>query len=99
MPGIASQSRLALHPHEAVTGHRTPKGASMRLAALLCLLSTVAAAAEPAASQRTYENRLRRIENPKPILADYPEFFEPITEEAHFEAPAIVDDKEADLHV
>ena len=34
----------------------------MRLAVLLCFLPTAAAAAEPAAPQRTYENRLRRIE-------------------------------------
>jgi nicotinamidase-related amidase len=49
--------------------------------------------------QRTYENRLVRIENPKPLLADYPEFFEPILEQNHFEAPAIVTDYDADLHV
>ncbi len=48
---------------------------------------------------RTYSNKLQKIENPKPILADYPEFFEPIIEQAHFEAPAIVNDKDADLHV
>jgi hypothetical protein len=52
---------------------------------------------EPAT--RTYKNALRRIENPQPLLADYPEYFEPILEEAHFEAPAIVNDEGADLHV
>lgn len=50
-------------------------------------------------SRRAYENRLRRIENPKPLLADHPEFFEPIIEQTHYEAPAIVVDKNADLHV
>ena len=72
----------------------------MRIAVLflLCLLSGFASADEPAPS-RTYENRLKRIENPKPLLADHPEFFEPIIEEAHFEAPAIVNDEAADLHV
>jgi hypothetical protein len=54
-------------------------------------------AAEP--PRRVYENRLTRIEKPAPLLADYPEFFEPIVEEAHFEAPPLVDDADADLHV
>lgn len=49
--------------------------------------------------ERTYENRLTRIEKPVPLLADHPKFFEPIIEQAHFEAPAIVDDEQADLHV
>jgi nicotinamidase-related amidase len=54
----------------------------------------------PAAEQlRSYENRLTRIENPKPLLADYPEFVEPVRELARFESPAIVEDKNADLHV
>ncbi len=48
---------------------------------------------------RIYQNQLKPIVNPLPILADYPEYFEPIQEEARFEAPAIVDDEGADLHV
>ena len=48
---------------------------------------------------RLYENRLTRIENPKPLLADHPEFVEPVRETVRFEAPAIVEDKDADLHV
>jgi hypothetical protein len=48
---------------------------------------------------RLYENRLRQMENPRPILADYPEFFEPIEEEERFEAPPIVADDGADMHV
>jgi nicotinamidase-related amidase len=54
---------------------------------------------ELSTSKRIYANRLKRIEQPKPLLADYPEFFEPITEQAHFEAPPLVLDKGADLHV
>ncbi|MEY2725203.1 MAG: hypothetical protein RLZZ458_1070 [Planctomycetota bacterium] len=46
-----------------------------------------------------YQNRLQRIENPKPILADHPEFFEPIIEQTHYEAPAVVNDPNANLHV
>lgn len=72
----------------------------MRIAVLflLCWLPSFASADEPV-SPRKYENRLKRLENPKPLLADHPEFFEPIIEEAHFEAPAIVNDEAADLHV
>lgn len=51
------------------------------------------------ASTRTYQNSLKPIDSPQPLLADYPEYFEPIKEEARFEAPAIVDDAGADLHV
>src|SRR5262249_2146687 len=48
---------------------------------------------------RNYQNRLTLLENPKPILADHPEFFEPIKERARFEAPLLVDDVGADLSV
>lgn len=72
----------------------------MRTALLLtlCLLSNIVCAEDQSPS-RTYQNRLKQIENPKALLADYPEFFEPILEEAHFEAPAIVNDEAADLRV
>ncbi len=59
----------------------------------------VASSQESAPSKRVYENRLTKIERPQPLLADYPEFFEPITEQAHFEAPPLVVDDGADLHV
>lgn len=49
--------------------------------------------------KRSYENRLVRMADPKPLLADYPQYFEPIIEQAHYEAPAIVDDEHADLDV
>jgi hypothetical protein len=48
---------------------------------------------------RTYENRLTPIKDPKPLLADHPDFVEPVREEARFEAPPLVDDAGADLHV
>lgn len=63
-----------------------------------CLASTVMALASDPPT-RVYQNRLTRIENPSPLLADYPEFFEPIIEETHLEAPAIVNDANSDLHV
>jgi hypothetical protein len=67
--------------------------------AIILLVIAAAASQEPAASSRVYENRLVRIENPRPLLADHPEFFEPILEQAHFEAPPLVVDEGADLHV
>jgi len=48
---------------------------------------------------RIYSNILRKIEAPTPILADHPEFFEPVVEEQRFEADSIVDDPIGDLHV
>src|SRR6266581_1507059 len=67
---------------------------------LLTLVFGVAPAlAEDHAPSRTYENRLTPIVDPKPILADYPEFVEPIRETARFEAPVLVDDPGADLDV
>ncbi|MFN0197879.1 MAG: isochorismatase family protein [Planctomycetaceae bacterium] len=69
----------------------------LRLAFVLCVCPTLSAA-EPS-KQRVYRNTLTRIENPQPLLADYPEFFEPIIEQSHFEAPALVTDENADLAV
>ncbi len=66
-------------------------------AVFLALLTCIAVAGEP--DQRTYENRLKPITDPKPLLADHPEFIEPIRETARYEAPTLVDDKDADLHV
>ncbi|HTI51923.1 MAG TPA: isochorismatase family protein, partial [Planctomycetaceae bacterium] len=51
------------------------------------------------ASARTYQNTLTPIENPAPLLGDYPEFVQPIVELRRFEAPLLVDDEGADLEV
>lgn len=48
---------------------------------------------------RTYENRLKLLQNPKPLLSDHPEFVEPIIELRRYEAPMLVDDKNGDLDV
>jgi hypothetical protein len=48
---------------------------------------------------RVYQNRLTPIENPKPILADYPEFVQPVEEVRRFAAPRLIDDPQADLSV
>jgi nicotinamidase-related amidase len=54
-----------------------------------------AAAAEP----RTYDNRLTPLRDPPPLLADHPEFVEPVREVTRYEAPTLVDDAGADLSV
>ncbi len=37
--------------------------------------------------KRVYRNRLAVIEKPEPLLADYPEFVQPIVEKTRYEAP------------
>jgi hypothetical protein len=63
----------------------------------------LAAAADADAGEdpatRIYENRLKPIANPRPILADFPQFVEPVREVARFEAPTLIDDPGADLDV
>ncbi len=65
--------------------------------ALLVLLP--AARAEEKPRPRVYDNRLTPITNPKPLLADYPQYVAPVEEEHRFEAPALVNEPNADLHV
>lgn len=48
---------------------------------------------------RTYPNTLTPLTNPKPLLADHPEFVAPVQDVTRYEAPAVVDDPGADLHV
>lgn len=50
-------------------------------------------------SGRVYQNRLKLIKDPQPLLGDHPEFVEPIKEVRRFEAPRLVDDEDADLNV
>ncbi len=66
---------------------------------LSVLILVLVSASAVAQDKRTYENRLTAIRNPKPLLGDHPEFIEPVKEEARFEAPAIVNEPDADLHV
>jgi nicotinamidase-related amidase len=51
------------------------------------------------ATPRVYLNRLTPIANPQPLLADFPEFVQPVVESRRFEAPRLVDDDAADLEV
>ena len=46
-----------------------------------------------------YDNTLTRLENPPPILADHPEYFQPITERHRFAAPMLVNDPDGEIDV
>ncbi len=74
----------------------------LRSVVLLCVVTnhfvSACIAAEPT-SLRTYENRLTRLIDAPPLLADYPEFVEPVRESVRYEAPLLVDDEGADLAV
>src|SRR5262249_30527510 len=59
----------------------------------------VAEPANAARAERTYQNRLTPIANPRPLLADYPEFVQPIVESRRFQAPLLVDAEGPDLEV
>jgi hypothetical protein len=59
-------------------------------------LALTAAAGPPA---RVYENKLTPIADPKPLLADHPDFVAPVTERTRYEAPVLVADDGADLDV
>lgn len=57
------------------------------------------AAIPPKKPERIYENTLTPIQDPKPLLADHPEWVEPVRETRRFEAPLLVNDDRADLEV
>jgi hypothetical protein len=72
---------------------------SPALGAILLALAVAPTTLAQETKPRVYENRLTLLHDPKPILADHPEFVEPVREVARFEAPVLVDDEGADLHV
>src|SRR5688572_2713648 len=69
------------------------------LVALAVLLASASGGLGQDAPNRTYHNTLKLIENPQPLLGDYPEFVQPIAEERRYEAPILVDEAAADLDV
>jgi nicotinamidase-related amidase len=71
--------------------------AILPLIVLLCSIAQIGAQSE--SEPRRYENKLRLLKDAPPLLADHPEFIEPIKETTRYEAPALVDDDNADLHV
>lgn len=66
---------------------------------LSLLQIAIIATAQDSNLSRVYANRLVKLNNPKPLLADYAEFIQPVEEETRYEAPLLVDDEGADLHV
>jgi hypothetical protein len=74
-------------------------GRLLRFVALAGVGFAAAAHAGEDSSTRIYENRLKPTADPRPILADFPQFVEPIREVARFEAPTLIDDPGADLEV
>lgn len=51
------------------------------------------------AETHAYDNTLTPIKGAKPLLADYPQFVEPVVESRRFAAAPLVDDANADLDV
>jgi len=48
---------------------------------------------------RVYHNELKLIPDPKPLLADHPEFVQPVEDVRRYEAPRLIDDAGANLSV
>jgi hypothetical protein len=69
------------------------------LAFVLTLSCVTAASAGEPPAQRVYENRLTPLKDPPPLLADHPDYVEPIKTGPRFEAPRLIDDAGADLSV
>src|SRR2546425_3294226 len=69
---------------------------SLRLCCVATLYLHISLAQD---NTRIYQNHLTPIPHPKPLLADHPDFVEPVREKSRFEAPAIVNEDGADLHV
>src|SRR5947209_5563868 len=72
---------------------------SCRLAMFSVFWAVAVALAGEQNGPRVYRNELTRIVNPQPLLADHPEYIEPVRETTRYEAPILVDDKKADLSV
>src|SRR5579871_5163291 len=71
----------------------------MRNTCLAVLLTFTLQAVAVAQAPRVYENRLVPLKDPPPLLADHPNYVEPIRTGPRFEAPILIDDPGADLKV
>lgn len=69
------------------------------LGVALCVIDGVPAQEKPPSEKRSYHNKLTKLDKPGPLLADHPEFVAPVREVTRYEAPILVDDPRADLHV
>jgi hypothetical protein len=79
--------------------HTTTPRRPLVALAVACLMTATQARADEDSSTRVYENQLKPIKNPQPLLADFPQFVEPVREVARFAAPILIDDPGADLDV
>ena len=61
------------------------------LIAVLAFSTITPARAQEKPAQRVYENRLTPIKNAAPLLADHPEYVEPIKTGPRFEAPLLIE--------
>ncbi|QDU80197.1 Isochorismatase family protein [Polystyrenella longa] len=77
-----------------MTSHR-----SIYFCLLLLTLVSPSFAEEKSSDVRTYQNKLTLLENPEPLLNDYPEFIAPVKELNRYQAPLLVNDPGADLSV
>src|SRR5947208_1778227 len=68
------------------------------VAVLLCL-NSMFARAQDQPTVKVYKNHLTPIQKPVPLLADWPEYVEPIKTGPRFEAPILIDEANADLDV
>ena len=66
---------------------------------LLLIATPHPSIAEEPSTTRVYQNRLTPISNPQPLLADHPEFVQPVEELVRFEAPILINDPNGDLDV
>jgi hypothetical protein len=71
----------------------------VRRAVLVSLALPAIADLAEESSTRVYQNNLKPISAPRPILEDFPRFVEPVREVARFESPLLIDDAGADLEV
>ena len=78
---------------------RIHRGTALNTLILLIVFISVGASASGEQATITYENTLKKIENPRPILADYPEYVEPLKYESRYLAPRVVDEKDGELLV
>jgi nicotinamidase-related amidase len=71
----------------------------MKVFSLIVIMLTAVPALAADPPPRTYDNRLTPLRDGPPLLADHPDFIEPVRELTRYEAPALVQDDGADLSV
>jgi len=71
----------------------------MRLPIISVFLQLFLASISCAQQTRQYDVRLTPIKDPRPLLADHPQFIAPVEELVRYEGPTLVDDEGADLSV